>query len=137
MPGKLVSKFAFTWMNPFSVFSFNREASEGFCCPMAFTTWSAARRNPDPATGCGDGRPETSAGPKLIRKHSSEFTAPFSAWTRTGCVKKQKLTPSRLMKSYSWAYAVISFSVRVHAENGAVNSLECLRMSLGPADVSG
>src|SRR5437879_9771352 len=112
MLGKLVSKFEFTWINPFSVLSFNREASEGFCCPMAFTTWSAGRKNSDPATGCGEGRPEASAGPKLIRKHSSEFTIPFSAWTRQGFAKKQKLTPSRLMKSYSWAYAVISFSVR-------------------------
>ena len=51
------------------------------------------------------------------------------------------------MTAYSHEYEFIkregvSFSfltqpVRVHGENGSVKSLECLRMSLGPADVSG
>jgi len=35
------------------------------------------------------------------------------------------------------SFCFLTQPVRVHAENGAVNSLECLRMSLGPADVSG
>jgi len=35
------------------------------------------------------------------------------------------------------SFCFLTQPVRVHAENGAVNLLECLRMSLGPADVSG
>jgi len=35
------------------------------------------------------------------------------------------------------SFCFLTQPVRVHAENGMVNSLECLRMSLGPADVSG
>jgi dihydropyrimidine dehydrogenase (NAD+) subunit PreT len=35
------------------------------------------------------------------------------------------------------SFCFLTQPVRVHAENGTVNSLECLRMSLGPADVSG
>jgi len=34
-------------------------------------------------------------------------------------------------------FCFLTQPVRVHAENGTVNSLECLRMSLGPVDVSG
>lgn len=35
------------------------------------------------------------------------------------------------------SFCFLTQPVRVHAENGMVNSLECLRMSLGPADASG
>jgi glutamate synthase (NADPH/NADH) small chain len=35
------------------------------------------------------------------------------------------------------SFCFLTQPVRVHAENEAVNSLECLRMSLGPTDVSG
>ncbi len=35
------------------------------------------------------------------------------------------------------SFCFLTQPVRVHAENGTVNSLECLRMRLGPADVSG
>jgi dihydropyrimidine dehydrogenase (NAD+) subunit PreT len=34
-------------------------------------------------------------------------------------------------------FSFLTQPVRVHAENGAVKALECLRMSLGPADASG
>jgi dihydropyrimidine dehydrogenase (NAD+) subunit PreT len=34
-------------------------------------------------------------------------------------------------------FSFLTQPVRVHAKNGSVNSLECLRMSLGPADASG
>jgi dihydropyrimidine dehydrogenase (NAD+) subunit PreT len=34
-------------------------------------------------------------------------------------------------------FSFLTQPVRVHAENGSVESLECLRMSLGPADASG
>ncbi len=34
-------------------------------------------------------------------------------------------------------FSFLTQPVRVHVENGAVNALECLRMSLGPADASG
>ena len=35
------------------------------------------------------------------------------------------------------SFCFLAQPVRVHAENGTVNSLECVRMSLGPADASG
>ena len=35
------------------------------------------------------------------------------------------------------SFCFLTQPVRVHAENGTVNSLECVRMSLGPADASG
>jgi dihydropyrimidine dehydrogenase (NAD+) subunit PreT len=35
------------------------------------------------------------------------------------------------------SFCFLTQPVRVHTENGTVNSLECLRMSLGPPDVSG
>src|SRR6266481_1606501 len=35
------------------------------------------------------------------------------------------------------SFCFLTQPVQVHAKNGAVNSVECLRMSLGPADVSG
>jgi dihydropyrimidine dehydrogenase (NAD+) subunit PreT len=41
------------------------------------------------------------------------------------------------IKSEGVRFSFLTQPTRVYAENGAVNSLECLRMSLGPADASG
>jgi dihydropyrimidine dehydrogenase (NAD+) subunit PreT len=41
------------------------------------------------------------------------------------------------IKQEGVSFSFLTQPVRIHTENGAVKSLECVRMSLGPADVSG
>ncbi|HZV58728.1 MAG TPA: FAD-dependent oxidoreductase, partial [Candidatus Eremiobacteraceae bacterium] len=41
------------------------------------------------------------------------------------------------IKGEGVSFSFLTQPVRVHAENGSVKSLECLRMALGPIDASG
>jgi len=88
MPGKLVSKLAFHLDNSLFGLSLNREAREVFLLPDGFTTWSAARENSDPATGCCEGSQKH---PLALNSSQAleRITVPFCAWIRTGCVKKE------------------------------------------------
>jgi len=111
-PANSFRNFAFTWMNPF----FGFLVSTGKRARVSVVRWPPSplgpqrRRNPDPATGL---RRRTSRDNPLALNSfaSTRANSPlhFPHGPRTAFVKKQKLTPSRLMKSYSWAYAVISF----------------------------